>query len=413
MLFAPGFSVAADSPYPFRAGTTWELEHQGVHLQTLVEGISEFRTAEGPLHAAVVRREDGTDRIVFRTDREWFECERAKEKGQIVTCSGAFAFFQWPLDSGSHWTSGGFDFFVVGRENVSTPAGEFKGAWKVSYSPRGSADSLGQVWIAEGVGRVKVREGEREFDLVRFEAGTGPDLAPSDAGIVRKLLENARTPIPGEGSQHRRAARVFSLIRDSRMFPVIVLQVLVLGALVFVGLGIWHALRAQRKLVELATPSGPQEEARFLISLVRGGDPKQAEARLRELVAQHPAYPDLRHHLATILASQGKMEEARDQWNAALAANLDYVDARLGLARLLLAMGRIEEAAGHFRKITAQKPRFADAYLGLAQAALRSGRATQAEEALTKALAVNPGFEEAKALLAECRNFTQSPKLGT
>ena len=245
-----------------------------------------------------------------------------------------------------------------------------------------------------------------DLELVQLETGKGADLPPSDAATVRKLLENAQIQGVREAVPQNRVQRLLSYVRNSRIYPLVVLQILVLGALVFLGFGVWHAVRAQKKLVDLATPPEPDEEARLLISFVQGGDPKQVEIRLRELVVRRPGYPDLRHHLATVLKAQGKMDEAREHWNAALSLNPEYTDARLGLGHLLLVMGAHEEAAEHFRKAVGVNPRFPDAYVGLAQALIRCGRPAEAEEALKKALAINSGFREARELLDRCRNST-------
>jgi tetratricopeptide (TPR) repeat protein len=231
--------------------------------------------------------------------------------------------------------------------------------------------------------------------------------------VVRKILENARAKGPQEVPTPNRAIRMLAHIRNSRVFPVVLLQALVLGALLFLGFGVWHAVRAQRKLVDLATAAEPHEEARLLVSLVRGGDVKQAEARLREMVGLHPTYPDLRHHLATLLQSQGKLEEARDHWKAALESNPDYADARIELGHLLLMLGPAEEAVEHFRHVTLRKPAFADAHVGLAQALLRCGRAAEAVTPLQTALEINPSLREATELLAKCRTDAAGPKLGT
>ena len=60
---------------------------------------------------------------------------------------------------------------------------------------------------------------------------------------------------------------------------------------------------------------------------------------------------ELLHTRARLLASAGRREEARDQYEALVARRPDNLDARWELARLLTTMERFDDALPHFREL--------------------------------------------------------------
>ena len=61
---------------------------------------------------------------------------------------------------------------------MTLPDSTSKNAWKIAYQPEGSSDPIGELWIAEGIGRVRVVEEETDHILSAYEAGTGDELPP-------------------------------------------------------------------------------------------------------------------------------------------------------------------------------------------------------------------------------------------
>lgn len=63
------------------------------------------------------------------------------------------------------------------------------------------------------------------------------------------------------------------------------------------------------------------------LELEKAGRPAEAEARLRELLAAHPAAGAGHYRLGSLLRDQGRTGDARAAWEAGLAALAGVADA--------------------------------------------------------------------------------------
>jgi len=66
----------------------------------------------------------------------------------------------------------------------------------------------------------------------------------------------------------------------------------------------------------------------------RLGDLKSAELNLQEAVSAIPRQPELRYHLGTVYAAEGKTDAARSEFTQALRISQGYLAAKQALAAL-------------------------------------------------------------------------------
>lgn len=141
-----------------------------------------------------------------------------------------------------------------------------------------------------------------------------------------------------------------------------------------IELGYEREGRGQIAALADSTDPGP-----YNLALARGGDPDRALKMLEQRIRASPHDPGVIHYdapriRAAVLARQGKLSEALDQFRAAdLLTRFDFgLDYQHGV--LALEAGRAAEAAAAFRDIIGQpardpvSPRLPLAHLGLARA---------------------------------------------
>ncbi|MBE3097636.1 MAG: tetratricopeptide repeat protein [Planctomycetes bacterium] len=99
--------------------------------------------------------------------------------------------------------------------------------------------------------------------------------------------------------------------------------------------------------------------------LARQGKADEAIRAYRRGLERHPEDVGLREGLAAALASRKEFAEAAAEFEALLAAAPEHLAARCALARALENLGRTEEAAGQYRLALALNPRMPEALAGL------------------------------------------------
>jgi len=105
---------------------------------------------------------------------------------------------------------------------------------------------------------------------------------------------------------------------------------------------------------------------------LRAGDAARAIAALKELVQQHPDYPDLHHLLGVAYDAEEMTDDAIEEFERALGLNPHYAEARLNLGLALFRRGRDSEAERHLRRVTKQDPAHDLAHSLLERIATRS-----------------------------------------
>jgi tetratricopeptide (TPR) repeat protein len=130
------------------------------------------------------------------------------------------------------------------------------------------------------------------------------------------------------------------------------------------------------------------------------GYEKEAESALRAALAHDPEAAVLAHHLASLLAGYGRLDEAIEWWQRVARLKPQYSPALLKLADAYVKTNRLDEARQVYAQTMAASGTDAHAMLGLARVALAEGRWSAARNELEKAIAQDPQSSGAYSLLA-------------
>jgi protein O-mannosyl-transferase len=104
--------------------------------------------------------------------------------------------------------------------------------------------------------------------------------------------------------------------------------------------------------------------------------------------------------LGVLLASEGKLDEARAKLEASLDVKPDQAEARSNLAFVLTYLGRLDDAVTQCRESLKLEPNSAGAYYNLAIAYSRQNRFADAVSSFHASLRINPSQPQAHSMLA-------------
>jgi tetratricopeptide (TPR) repeat protein len=129
-----------------------------------------------------------------------------------------------------------------------------------------------------------------------------------------------------------------------------------------------------------------------------------ALAIAREGAERHPGDPVLRNNLAVLLEAGGAMPEAEALLREVLAEEASLPHPFKNLGDLCYRSGRYAEAAAHYERAAALAPALGDdLYFKLGNLAFRDRDTPRARAAWERAIALNPGHQLARANLATLR----------
>lgn len=108
----------------------------------------------------------------------------------------------------------------------------------------------------------------------------------------------------------------------------------------------------------------------------------------------------------SILAGQGNIKAAEEQYKLVLAINPKHTQAELSLGRLLVKQGKIDKAKAHYKKILNIDSNHVDAMLELAQLAEKVGNVDETMDWLQRAAVRNPTAIRPRVFLAQYHLYT-------
>ncbi|SNS85472.1 tetratricopeptide repeat-containing sulfotransferase family protein [Antarctobacter heliothermus] len=126
------------------------------------------------------------------------------------------------------------------------------------------------------------------------------------------------------------------------------------------------------------------------LNLVHLGQTEAGMALLDEVVAHNPEDVTALVDIGTLLAQQGKMDDAREKFQTAVEVAPNYALAHANLGAALVVARDYVRAIPHLDRAIALDPGVLDVHLNLAQACLRTGHFQRAVDALFRALAIDP-----------------------
>jgi tetratricopeptide (TPR) repeat protein len=122
---------------------------------------------------------------------------------------------------------------------------------------------------------------------------------------------------------------------------------------------------------------------------------KDVEALWRDTISKNPNAWIAHNNLGSVLAAQGKFDEALIHCSEALQINPGHAWIHGALGVALAGKGRLDEAIDHFSQAVKLKPDFAKAYNDLGLALKRQGRLEKAAGQFYHAVRINPEYAEA------------------
>lgn len=131
------------------------------------------------------------------------------------------------------------------------------------------------------------------------------------------------------------------------------------------------------------------EDARHLAQQDKWPD---AEARLKQILAEIPAHTSARTILALAYVREGRLDEARAEYLKLLASDPNPFRIYGMLGIIELHAGDLDKAAEYYQSALRAAPRFAEAQVQLGIIEMLRGHADQAQAWYDKALATDPTF---------------------
>ncbi len=184
----------------------------------------------------------------------------------------------------------------------------------------------------------------------------------------------------------------FSLVTDHWQYTSII-GVIALA----VGLGAWTSRDWRGPRRQLARVAALAVVCMFsLLTWVQCHVYKDLESLWRDTIAKNPKAWMAHSNLGTLLASQGKFDEAIEHCSEALRINPTHAWIQGALANALAAQGRLDEAISHFSEAVTFKPDFAEAHNDLGLALKKQGRVEEAISHFLEAVKIKPDFAEAQ-----------------
>src|SRR2546422_1042749 len=173
-----------------------------------------------------------------------------------------------------------------------------------------------------------------------------------------------------------------------------------LAACVLFGLGIltWNQVQVWRDSEKLWThalatyPKSSIAENNWANVLAEQGKLGEASEQYRRAVQIRPDDADAHNNLGNALAQQGKLSEAVDHYRQALKIKPDFAKAASNLGSALAQQGKLSEAVEHYRRALKIKPGFAEAPNDLGHALARPGHLARAIDHYRQALKIKPDF---------------------
>ncbi|HID30926.1 MAG TPA: tetratricopeptide repeat protein [Desulfobacterales bacterium] len=183
----------------------------------------------------------------------------------------------------------------------------------------------------------------------------------------------------------------FSLVTDHWQYTSIIGLIAVV-----VGLGAWIWDRWQTKVRHFATILAVAVIGLLcVLTWVRCHAFKDLETLWRDTISKNPEAWMAHSNLGSILAGQGRFEEAISHCSTALRINPGHAWIHGALGVALSNLGRLEEAIQHFSEALRLKPDFVEAHNDLGLALSKQGRFKEAITHFSKALKIAPDFADA------------------
>ena len=119
------------------------------------------------------------------------------------------------------------------------------------------------------------------------------------------------------------------------------------------------------------------------------------ETLWRDTLAKNPAAWMAHNNLGALLARQGKLTEAIEQYERALQVKPDFTEVYNNLGNTLAEQGKLPEAVQCYKRAIELKPSYAEAYYNLGNVLAHQGKLLEAIQHYERAVKLKPDYAEA------------------
>jgi Flp pilus assembly protein TadD len=147
-------------------------------------------------------------------------------------------------------------------------------------------------------------------------------------------------------------------------------------------------------------PTDPQVLSNLALWSSLMGSPKDEESWSRKAIAAHPDFIQAHFYLAEALESQGKLDQAIQEYHNVLAIKPDEASAHSDIARILAAAHRLPEAAEELAQAVRLDPANPNTHNNLGGVLFQLGDYQKAAEQFSDALRIDPSNAGARQNLA-------------
>ncbi len=142
-------------------------------------------------------------------------------------------------------------------------------------------------------------------------------------------------------------------------------------------------------------PDAPNVECKLGLAMAKLGNVQEAMDNYLAALRSVPDYADAHLGLADLLASQGQSADAASHYSEALRLKPDYPEAHRGIGVLLAKQGKLDEAASHFSEAIRLDPKSAEGHYDLGLARIMQGKAGSAIPEYEEAIRLKPEWTNA------------------
>lgn len=228
--------------------------------------------------------------------------------------------------------------------------------------------------------------------------------ADGDLAAALPLLERASEAAPESGAVQAALARLYRRAGDEPRAQAAAER----------ARGLEHDLTIHDPLMDSVTALSVSVvgKERRAFAAEGAGNPRAAEALLRQMIGSRPDSADLYYNLGNNLSRQGRNDEALAAWRAALDRNPEHVSALVNSSIVLAQSGDLAEAERRCRRVLEIRPNHPGALSSLGSIAALAGRRAEAVRWFRRALAEEPeraGTHDSIAqVLAASREFDEA-----
>jgi tetratricopeptide (TPR) repeat protein len=156
----------------------------------------------------------------------------------------------------------------------------------------------------------------------------------------------------------------------------------------------WRDTLSLSEHILTKSPDAPQARNMLGLELQSQGKLDQAINQYRHALQVKPNYIEAHNNLGIALQLQGKPDEAISHYRRALQIDPGYVEAYYNMGITFRAQGRHDEAIGCYRQALRLKPYHVEAHSNLGSVLSAQGKFYEAIEHFRQALQIRPNFAE-------------------